>query len=166
MHDGNNNPSRDIGLRGMELLDDILERIRANEEAWDQTNWANFDADRRVVTEEEMAEIKKLVAPESCGTAYCVAGYAAHLTGAKIDWYPIFDEAWNSATRSYETQFVGWRAENVNNGAERIADYAGRVLELDLSDSVRLFRGENKLDELEMLRDLLRAGKSIADYDA
>ncbi|AZM51806.1 hypothetical protein DMA15_03740 [Streptomyces sp. WAC 01529] len=104
-----------------DLLIKIRDKIREHPEQHDQAHWA-----RRT----------------SCGTTYCIAGWAAVLSGARLDW----SDHW---TDQYEG---GARADTVNSGAETIDDYAQRVLGLD-NEQCALFDTDNggaltRLDEL------------------
>lgn len=176
-HDGHNNPSRDIGLRGIPLLDWIIDQAEENPETHDQSLWAT--AKPAVVTppnrmtypyigygaeyDNLYLRLKAEGPGESCGTAYCVAGWAAHATGAKINWRPHLN-------RNYDTNQVyvhSWDAEEVTNKdglRMSISGYAREVLDLDGADADVLFASTNTLADIKEMRDRLFAGESIADW--
>lgn len=78
-----------------ELLVKVRQKIREHPDQHDQQHWA-----RRT----------------PCGTTYCIAGWAAMLSGAQLDWMEgVTDRAY---------------ADTVNGEAESIEAYAQRALGL------------------------------------
>ncbi|MFE0101205.1 hypothetical protein [Streptomyces sp. NPDC059009] len=80
--------------RNTELLVKIRDMIREHPEQHDQDHWAKRT---------------------SCGTTYCIAGWAAVLTGAQLDWIPVHG---------------GWSANTIDNEDEYIEICAQRVMGL------------------------------------
>lgn len=174
MHDTDGrNPGTDIGLRGLELFDEILKMIRENGEAWDQRKWAKVSMESRVLTEDEVTEyqddLAEVVFPASCGTAYCVAGHAAHLTGAKILWTPDIESGRNEELDEYQRTLHGFEADTVVTGidedgdeiTETISDYARRMLGLTWMDCNTLFAPENDEDDLLRIRNRWASGRAL-----
>ncbi|MFF0183508.1 hypothetical protein [Streptomyces sp. NPDC005244] len=100
-----------------ELLRKVRETIRRHPEKHDQGNWG-------LKTE--------------CGTTHCIAGWAAFLSGAVIDWERELDGAWS--------------ADTVNGGARSIEDYARDALGLTFDQSNIFYMGRDdalrRLDRL------------------
>lgn len=81
-----------------------------------------------------------------CGTAYCVAGWAAVLDGGKLRWQPGPLDNWQAL------YLVGGRS---------IASHAERALGLTPGEADRLFHGGNsRLYVLRVLDALITAGKN------
>lgn len=174
MHDDyKRNPGTDIGRRGLALFDEILKIVQGDEGTWNQGRWALAElAEPRRVSDEERNDTKKLVEkilPESCGTAYCVAGYAAHLTGAETIWFPVFDYWEDPVTYRHEWVVVGFEATYVRDPktGERvgISEYARWMLGLTEKDSEALFLASNTLDILTEMRERWVAGLPLDPND-
>jgi hypothetical protein len=160
------NPTPDCGLRGVDLLDEVIRQIEAHPENWYQGDWA-----RAKVETDENGELPKMTkaeldaaVPTSCGTAMCVAGWAAHLTGAKIDWQPTYDDTVSGVVDS-EVLYIlsGFVANSVNDNTEKIDAYARRVLELDHLDSSELFVPHNDMERIYRLRARMAQGLPFED---
>jgi len=114
------------------LLAKIVEIIRKQPENWNQDLWAYAPGD----FQSERFGSPATEVPPACDTTLCVAGWAAHLTGAKLDWV---------YTRN------GLRASTVNNGDQMISKYAKHVLELSSDEADHLFYGVDELDEIDAM---------------
>lgn len=151
-HDKKNpNKNTDCGLRGTELFEAVIKQIKENEEHWDQGEWAiakvpsdqdtTFDAD-------QYGYVTQL--PESCGTAYCLAGWAAHMTGAEILWEPQYtylDYEMN------EKKLRSFKADSVRDAygdIESIENYAAQVLGFG-GDDLSIFNEEMNIEDFENL---------------
>jgi hypothetical protein len=112
-----------------DLLLEIREQIASHPETHDQSTWASRT---------------------DCGTTYCIAGWAAMLTGAQINWY------------AYEFGPTGEGAITVNADSytETVEGYAARVMGLD-GDQCELFVMNND-DALVRLDQLIEEGKNAA----
>lgn len=81
-----------------------------------------------------------------CGTAYCVAGWAAVLDGQTLEWRESYGGVW----------VADW-----TTGGEAIWAYARTALGLTPREDVRLFSAENSRDYvLRVLDALIEAGKN------
>lgn len=115
-----------------DLLMQVREKIVNEPEKHHQGAWAVAQSDPRKDGE--------------CGTAYCVAGWAAVLDGQQLDWDEAGDGTWDA---SYTT-----------TGA-MVGVYAQDVLGLTNDERRTLFRGHNERGEvLDMLDRLIEAGKN------
>lgn len=151
----NENPSADTGLRGIQLLDKIIEIIERQPENWNQGWWAI--AARPAGTEDYHTTYRYLddtdYTPESCGTAFCVAGWAAHLTGYKIRWYTARDEDGNP---NIEAEYCD------KDGEVMTIPHAAKLV-LGIHDSY-LFSGFNTIDDIKRIRDELVRDEEIATH--
>jgi hypothetical protein len=143
----------DLGLRGVELLDKIIEIIEAHPEMHNQRSWAvitnvpglscNWDQD-----------IDGDSVPESCGTAMCVAGWAAHLCGGQFRFYAM--RRWNGMELSAS------KVSRVDDGTTvAISEFASHVLGLNPYDAGVLFDEDNSLDRIKEFRDKIANGEPI-----
>lgn len=115
-----------------DLLMQVREQIVTEPETHRQGVWAVAQSDPRKGGD--------------CGTAYCVAGWAAVLDGQQLDW----DEIGNGE----------WDASLIVGGA-LISDHAQDALGLTYTEQCQLFRGDNTRPEvLAMLDKLITAGKN------
>jgi hypothetical protein len=159
------NPTPDCGLRGVDLLDEVIRQIEQHPENWYQGDWARA----KVETDEndEFPTLTKVeleaAVPTSCGTAMCVAGWAAHLTGAKIDWHPTYSEVVVDFGVSSLYRLSGFVANTVNNNTQEIETYARRVLGLNSFDASELFAPHNDLDDIRRLRARMAQGLPFED---
>lgn len=135
---------QDTGLRGYDLWLHIRKTIEADPDSWNQESWAGRDlpdsADYDLGTHRWTEATRTLVNDHgievvvpTCGTAYCVAGWAAELTG---------DPA---ALR------VGSLNTDFTLSGLSISTAAEMALELDRDQSVELFASSNDLDRLDEL---------------
>lgn len=161
----NPNKSFDTGLRGLALLDAIILEIEAHKEHWKQSLWATAKLAELIPipTDKARLEVQREAVedlPESCGTAFCVAGWAAHLTGAQPLWKPEIN--WND-------EIYGYNAEEVTNPetgyVETIERYASKVLGLNLKEASYLFEANNSLDYIKRVRDALANGEEVEEVD-
>lgn len=131
----------DLGLRGLPLLKYILDGIESGELNHRQDKWgyAPMDDERQ---------------PELCNSAYCVAGWAAKLTGASFQFY-----------RSTEGDYYFATLVHTPDGQyEKVSDYARQVLQLTDDDADVLFWWHNSYEQLRMFEKLLDEGISLKEY--
>jgi hypothetical protein len=72
-------------MANIELVKKIKDAITAKPELWNQHKWAVVSTDAlgdKTLTEFDEGEGVEL----TCGTAMCIAGWACHLSGEKINW--------------------------------------------------------------------------------
>lgn len=150
------NPT-DCGKRGVQLLEEIMKHIHAEQKHWDQCIWAEAVPTEKMYVESKFDEIQP---PPTCGTAYCVAGWAAHLTGAKILWHPQFKYDMDE-NQYYVEFFTASHVKHKNGMVLKIEDYAKNVLDLDDYEAETLFLGGNTLDELDEKLEALKSGELI-----
>lgn len=106
----------------VELLEKVRDKIRENPQAHHQANWG-FKSE--------------------CGTTHCIAGWAAALDGAVMDWE--------------EDGFGHWYADYVNGGADHIESYAKEALGLS-SEQAYIFYSSRD-EALQMLDVLITEGR-------
>lgn len=128
----------------IELLDKIIAKIEEQPESWDQEFYAR----------------KKDDSP--CGTAYCVAGWAAVLSGRTFNWQePIIPREWS--TLEDKVYFSDY-PEHLTDGAH-VAWYAQNMLVLSDEDADALFDCANTLDEIKEMRDNLARNGYLKEED-
>lgn len=136
-------------MANIELLDDILATIDEHPENWNQGLYAVADPSGSFAERLRSGDPHPtLELNATCGTAFCVAGWAAVKTGAEIDWYVGF---WHDPN-VYATR--------LKNG-EEIHMYARRVLDLSRDDAIILFDPLNTREDLQEMRDILASGESL-----
>lgn len=114
-----------------DLLMQVREKIVNEPEKHEQSRWARAFSDPRKGGD--------------CGTAYCVAGWAAVLDGQKLAWI-AFGDFWEAS---------------VLIGGVGISPYAMETLGLSMNEARRLFAGDNpRTHVLSMLDRLIEAGKN------
>jgi hypothetical protein len=141
----------DLGLRGLELLDKIIEIIEAHPEHWDQRSWA------KITDVPDLAvgwnwEHDGDTVPESCGTAMCVAGWAAHLCGAQMSWDLGLDYAFRMNTL-HAVRIVIRDSDRVGPSFMTIPDFAQKRLGLNGEEAAELFKPTNNLATIKELRN-------------
>lgn len=115
-----------------DLLMQVREKIVSEPEKHRQASWAFSKDDPRKGGD--------------CGTAYCVAGWAAVLDGQKLDWTETGTGAWDAS---------------FTIGGAMISEHAQDVLGLTYGEQSQLFRGSNTRSAvLAMLDRLIEAGKN------
>lgn len=116
----------------VDLLMQVREKIVNEPEKHNQGSWATAQSDPREGGD--------------CGTAYCVAGWAAVLDGQELDW---------------QCGSIGWMASWLAGMDRAIDTHARIVLGLTENEAFRLFLAENRRDDvLDMLDRLIEAGKN------
>lgn len=152
-HSENEFEPTDTGLRGLPLLRKIMEIIKSEEHRknWNQKQWGEARLPGGSMDHSEFyMSFNPNQPPVECGTAYCVAGWAAHLTGAKMNWHPA--TAYDDETDTH--RIIGYRAESVVGDDEQtINSYAREVLEVGEYTSSRLFDAYNTIEDLEGIVD-------------
>lgn len=117
----------------VDLLMQVREKIVNEPEKHDQMSWARALSDPRKGGD--------------CGTAYCVAGWAAVLDGQEMSW-------------AFSPHANEWRSPYLANG-QAVWRYAQEALGLDSSEEGTLFDGDNSRESvLDMLDRLIEAGKN------
>jgi hypothetical protein len=110
------------------LLDQIIAHVKAHPEEWDQGNW---------------------VQKTSCGTSYCIAGFATMFTMPEGHSFSFGKMYGNDTQNAY---YVGTPDNSV---AYTIRQYAEDALRLDYDQARILFDGGNTLEEIEVIRNAL-----------
>lgn len=120
------------GTYNVDLLMQVREKIVNEPEKHFQGSWARAESDPREGGD--------------CGTAYCVAGWAAVLDGQELDWQ-LGD--WG-----------GWEADFLKNNRS-IWRHAQQALGIGPVEEDILFAGDNSRERvLSMLDRLIEAGKN------
>jgi hypothetical protein len=120
-------------LRGLPLLAYILDNVENGTLPFNQKKWGKRD---------------------TCNTSYCVAGWAAVLTGASMEF-----------TRSkVDGYYYATSCMTPNGHFSEISGYARKVLGLSESDSDILFWWSNSFEDLRMFQKLLEGGISLREY--
>ena len=135
-------PPPDLGLRGLALLDKIIEIIEAHPELHDQHVWAKVSSFPGLTRGWDLNRDGDTV-PETCGTTLCVAGWAAHLCGAQLE-YRVSGWTRLVLTADYAT---------MDGSFLRIDTLARQLLELDADFAEELFHDNNTLNSIKSLRD-------------
>lgn len=130
-------------MANTELAKKIKAAITAKPELWDQHKWAAVPTGAFVVAPEEFEEGEGL--DLTCGTTMCLAGWACHLSGEKIDW---------TVTEEDGDKRV---AHRLKSGAA-IEDRAAELLEIDWEDAGNLFYAYNEETALDHLTQLIEDG--------
>ncbi|MFC3504473.1 hypothetical protein ACFOOK_26375 [Micromonospora krabiensis] len=91
--------------------------------------------------------------PTACGTAMCLAGFAAVRAGAEIP-----KPQWNSACQEWEMPYWDLDPETgrLDEDGVTVARFARERLGLDEDQADALFSGSNTLPDLRAMRDHLR----------
>lgn len=133
-------------MANIELAKKIKAAITAKPELWDQHKWAAVESDNvgslLDFTEGEGVEL-------TCGTTMCIAGWACHLSGEKIDW--------RSSEHDGDNQIVASRLKS----GEMIEDRAAQLLGVDGSDLFYVYNEETVLDHLDQI---IEHGEIIEPY--
>lgn len=120
----------------VDLLMQVREKIQTEPERHYQGLWA------REIIDPARGE---------CGTAYCVAGWAAFLSGEELHWID-FGKARQAEALLRRDEY---------GDPIYISNYARDALGLDRDEAIRLFAGGNKRDAVLKALDLLiEAGKN------
>lgn len=96
--------------------------------------------------------------PASCGTAYCVAGHAVVLSGARMKWHPTI--GWDE--NYHHDRIVGFTAEEcvLPDGTVRfVGEYAAELLDLAEIGHDDLFNAGNSLPDVKRIGAELYARK-------
>ncbi len=130
------------------LLRKILDKIDTDPESWVQGCWG---MEWNSITGDIIADQHRQLgrAHTACGTAYCIAGHAAILTG------------WKPSTWSLGEASAYWEHED---GRERRISVIGRdALGLTGEEAEMLFSGGNSRAEVQLLAEIIaaRAGERL-----
>jgi hypothetical protein len=128
-------------MANIELLDKIITKIEENPEQWNQKYWIS-------------ADVANPETGESCGTAYCVAGWAVTLAGATPVWNRF--SSMKTTAINATTGFCTFDAGRIRG----VEDYAMELLDLPEEDAHELFHADNTLDDIKRIRDELVANSS------
>lgn len=127
-------------LRGLPMLDAVIDVISELPEQHDQTWWAQRPAGLALVPSDIMNESAEMI----CKTKRCVAGWTVVLAGGVIEWEPG-DET---------TSFVLWKGESHD-----IRDLATSLLGLNDVDADELFSAYGGLAEIKEFAESWRKGE-------
>jgi hypothetical protein len=121
------------------------EAAKGSGSRWDQCHWAISRGGTAVEP-----------TPDTCGTAFCFAGWAAVLDGAQLHW-----------GKGYESGALVWVAEfqrRADGYMDDISEYAQRSLGLTSDEANVLFLGSNTLDDLRAIVQSLVDGEGVDQW--
>lgn len=124
-------------VRNTELFERIADEIEFFPESYDQQSWGTII---------EGAKAKQT----ACGTAFCIAGHASHLTG----WLPQHPQEWDNVIRPKGDTYL------------EVSEVARRELGLTQAEAEFLFDGDWKPKRKYTVPEALRAignGANILD---
>lgn len=125
-------------VKNFPLLWKVYDHIVAHPEEWDQAAWA-------IRVRDEDTETTALLKDGFCGTSFCVAGHAVHMSDPSAEF--IF-EVWKGS------DFVCANKLSLPGGTtEWVGTHAAKMLGLDEDEAELLFNGANSLPSIH---DLLR----------
>lgn len=132
----------------IELLDQVIAKIKENPHNWNQGQWATASVDGTFADRLNKGEPQQFELNESCGTSFCVAGWVAALGNQPIRWHHQY--GWNRFEG--KDVIIGYSANYLQNG-ESIAKYAQKRLGLNWYQAEMLFDENNTLGQIEALRN-------------
>lgn len=130
-------------MANRELAQKIYDTITAKPELWDQHTWAAFN--------DQPTDADEIV-EGSCGTTMCLAGWACHLSGEKIDW------------ANGEMQDGKWVAHRLKSG-EQVEERATQLLDIDWEDAGWLFYAYDEEQALSRLKQVIENGRVTDPYE-
>lgn len=123
-------------LPNLPLLRKIVDEITVDPAHWYQAFWATAQSVARKMTRNERGQFTG-IEEVACGSAYCVAGHAAQMTGYHFQWNDREDNAIDVV-------------ELDSNGNEMtISAVAMHELGLTQREAIGLFDAGNKLDDVK-----------------
>jgi hypothetical protein len=142
---------------GIPLLREMVERIKADERAWRQSDWISSVAELDAAVREYIVEHE--VVPWNCGTAYCVAGHVALAKGAKLTPHVIDQLAgrgdYVNEDSYYRNRFSTGTIIRPDGRREAVDEYAMEVVGLSYDQATTLFAGPNTLEMIEAFVQVL-----------
>lgn len=135
-----------------ELLDEILEFIKAHPKTWVQDSWyKNVDTETGVsiIT----IETETVEDANSCGTSFCFAGHTAIHEGFP---YPPKDDRQEWSRKVVESDGYSYR--------EDTRDFAMKVLGLEYDQADSLFDADNSLENLEVMVQTLHEFPNVKGW--
>jgi hypothetical protein len=127
-----------VNLRGLALLDHVLDHIDAHPESWDQDTYGTCTTDPEQT-------------PTSCNTAACIAGWTVVLASP----LPLY----------FDERDGYLRIDNRGNYYIGVPEEAAELLDLPQNrayyrdyDEAGLFHTSNTREDLQYLRDEIAAG--------
>lgn len=165
----------DTGARGEKLFAAVVEKIENDIEHWGQMSWAYAEPESsqdsiQVVHSDGSIEllhpeglldnygdpILAFPAPEildavkflptSCGTSFCVAGWAVQLAGAEIAWEPEMVATIDG--RKVVAALGASTCITADGTSRSVREYARELLELDDVQAYHMFKGGNSLQDI------------------
>jgi hypothetical protein len=138
-------------MKNMRLLNRVVDRIQKGDD-WDQEAWAkptDVDLDDLPRADEVSMALPgtwarhtvRVMDPNVCGTAFCVAGHAVNMTHQAL--FLI------EPNRDMADNFFDMKTGEVFGVEHRAAE----ILGLDEDEAMRLFDSDNTLDEILELVD-------------
>lgn len=136
-------------MANIELAQKIRAAITAKPELWSQGKWASVPKPSDLHEDDE----NFVLVEGSCATTMCIAGWACHLSGEKIDWADAELE---------DNQLVASRLKS----GEMIETRAEELLDLNESDVTLLFYSFNETVALDHLKQVIEYGEIVYPYRA
>jgi len=141
-------------LQGPELAIEIVALVEENLRRWDQDSWR-----RNGQPEEKYEEFREDPLNPMCRTSFCVAGWVVAIDGTR----------WGLGSQDMvaDPSKCNCTSKSCLNPAHQmyVSDYARQRLQLTGPQADRLFRGENTLDDLQLMADTLVRGGDILDVE-
>lgn len=138
----------------IELLEEILEFIKAHPKSWRQESWYKI-VDTETGREKYSISVEDVSEKNSCGAAFCFAGHVALAKGFPAP--PLDnDSEWTRKVIFSDGEW-DWRTETVS-------EFARKQLGLDEIQAAALFDASNEIYDLENLVNALKLNPELSGW--
>lgn len=149
-------------LYNVEALEFVLSVIKENPERWNQNDWSSpirryiYNGDGSIARNEDGT-----VMWNSCGTAYCVAGFVTAfdiLDGKDVEWkgHGSFGTLNSALSIPYSEEEASFWDRGYERKLTCVAEYAAKRLGLNYVEQQWLFAGNRSLEDIEEFLDAMR----------
>ena len=138
------------------LLEKIYDHILLNPNEWDQMHWGSTWSGIK-----KGLQINECASRQSCGTAFCVAGHAVHMSRPEARF--IFNDAERPTKEKGAVYQIGNEVEFPDGDTYEVVHLARMELGLTTEESTWLFHPENSLRMLRGIIDWWLAGNDGAN---
>lgn len=144
------------------LLRKVLNHIDEHPEEWNQQNWMTRFSPLLNAGDTVDVGYRKVTVP-ACGTAFCIAGHALHMSGYEFSNYPEKNKSYWELGAKISSEALDLPGAGVGASGIATSEAAEKLLGLTPDEAFALFAASNTRSTVQHYAEMIaeRAGEKL-----